>query len=94
MISKLRLGFMCNCEQVVQYSQISVGKIPFPLAILFAPVDLRASIAAMSEQLVFADALPTLRHIFLTHQHSDHNADYGNLIWLAWAAGLSTRVDT
>src|SRR5436305_3798560 len=45
--------------------------------------------------MVFADVpLPTLRHIFLTHQHSDHNADYGNLIWLAWAAGLSTRVDT
>ena len=39
-------------------------------------------------------ALPSLRHVFLTHQHSDHNADYGNLIWLAWAAGLSSRVDT
>ena len=39
-------------------------------------------------------ALPTLRHVFLTHQHSDHNADYGNLLWLAWAAGLQTRVDT
>jgi ribonuclease BN (tRNA processing enzyme) len=38
--------------------------------------------------------LLTLRHFFLTHQHSDHNADYGNLIWLAWAAGLRTRVDT
>src|SRR5205823_13275927 len=38
--------------------------------------------------------LPTLRHIFLTHHHSDHNADYGNLIWLAWTTGLSTRVDT
>jgi ribonuclease BN (tRNA processing enzyme) len=38
--------------------------------------------------------LSTLRHVFLTHQHSDHNADYGNLIWLAWTAGLSTRVDT
>ena len=37
--------------------------------------------------------LTALRHIFLTHQHSDHNADYGNLIWLAWASGLSTRVD-
>src|SRR6202795_1539144 len=49
----------------------------------------------VARQLVFADVpLPTLRHIFLTHQHSDHNADYGNLIWLAWAAGLSTRVDT
>ena len=49
----------------------------------------------VARQLVFADVpLPTVRHIFLTHQHSDHNADYGNLIWLAWAAGLSTRVDT
>jgi ribonuclease BN (tRNA processing enzyme) len=48
----------------------------------------------VARQLVFADVpLPTLRHIFVTHQHSDHNADYGNLIWLAWAAGLRTRVD-
>ena len=38
--------------------------------------------------------LATLRHIFITHQHSDHNADYGNLMWLAWTAGLRTRVDT
>jgi ribonuclease BN (tRNA processing enzyme) len=38
--------------------------------------------------------LTTVRHIFITHQHSDHNADYGNLIWLAWAVGLHTRVDT
>lgn len=49
----------------------------------------------VARQLAFADVpLPSLRHIFLTHQHSDHNADYGNLIWLAWAAGLRTRVDT
>ena len=38
--------------------------------------------------------LPTLRHIFITHQHSDHNIDYGNLILLAWAVGLETRLDT
>ena len=49
----------------------------------------------VARQLVFANvALPTLRHIFLTHHHSDHTADYGNLIWLAWAAGLRTRIDT
>jgi ribonuclease BN (tRNA processing enzyme) len=48
----------------------------------------------VARQLVLAGVpLTTLRHVFLTHQHSDHNADYGNLIWLAWAAGLSTRVD-
>ena len=35
-----------------------------------------------------------LRHIFITHHHSDHNADYGNLLSLAWATGLGSRVDT
>ena len=49
----------------------------------------------VARQLVLADVpLPTLRHIFITHQHSDHTADYGNLIWLAWTAGLQSRVDT
>jgi ribonuclease BN (tRNA processing enzyme) len=48
----------------------------------------------VARQLVFAGvSLDTLRHIFITHHHSDHNADYGNLIWLAWTAGLRTRVD-
>ena len=51
--------------------------------------------SGVARQLVFADVpLTALRHVFLTHQHSDHNADYGNLIWLAWTAGLRTRVDT
>ena len=49
----------------------------------------------VARQLVLADVpLTSVRHVFITHQHSDHNADYGNLLWLAWAAGLSTRVDT
>ena len=49
----------------------------------------------VARQLAMASVpLTTLRHVFLTHQHSDHNADYGNLLWLAWASGLSTRVDT
>lgn len=38
--------------------------------------------------------LTTLRHIFITHHHSDHIADYGTLIQLAWAVGLDTRLDT
>jgi hypothetical protein len=38
-------------------------------------------------------SLPILRHVFITHHHSDHNADYGNLLLLAWAAGLQSRVD-
>lgn len=49
----------------------------------------------VARQLVFAGVpLARLRHILLTHHHSDHNADYGNLISLAWAAGLQSRIDT
>jgi len=48
----------------------------------------------VARQLVFAGIpLDSLRHVFITHHHSDHNADYGNLLWLAWAAGLRTQVD-
>jgi ribonuclease BN (tRNA processing enzyme) len=38
--------------------------------------------------------LRTLRYVFVTHNHSDHNADYGNLLNLSWSSGLQTRVDT
>jgi ribonuclease BN (tRNA processing enzyme) len=49
----------------------------------------------VARQLVFANVpLPSLRHIFITHHHSDHNADYGTLLSLAWTAGLASRVDT
>jgi ribonuclease BN (tRNA processing enzyme) len=49
----------------------------------------------VARQLVLAGVpLATLRHVFITHHHSDHDADYGNLLWLAWTAGLRTRVDS
>jgi ribonuclease BN (tRNA processing enzyme) len=49
----------------------------------------------VARQLVSAGVpLPSIRHVFITHQHSDHNADYGNLMLLGWASGLRTRVDT
>jgi ribonuclease BN (tRNA processing enzyme) len=38
--------------------------------------------------------LQRLRKVFITHHHSDHNADYGNLLLLSWAAGLRSPVDT
>jgi len=45
-------------------------------------------------QLVRAGvALDKLRYVFLTHHHSDHNLDYGNLIYDGWVAGLRTPVD-
>ena len=48
----------------------------------------------VAHQLVRAGvALNTLRYVFITHHHSDHNLDYGNLIYDAWAAGLRAPVD-
>jgi ribonuclease BN (tRNA processing enzyme) len=37
--------------------------------------------------------LPALRYVFITHHHSDHNAEFGLLLNNAWAIGLKTRVD-
>jgi ribonuclease BN (tRNA processing enzyme) len=49
----------------------------------------------VARQLVLAKVrLGSIRSVFLTHHHSDHNADYGNLLWLAWASDLTQRVDT
>jgi len=39
-------------------------------------------------------ALKALRSIFITHQHSDHNLDYGNLFYLAWSAALRDPVNS
>jgi ribonuclease BN (tRNA processing enzyme) len=38
--------------------------------------------------------LGRIRDVFITHHHSDHDADYGNLLLLAWATDLHTPVDT
>jgi ribonuclease BN (tRNA processing enzyme) len=49
----------------------------------------------VARQLALAGVrLTTIRHVFITHHHSDHNADYGNLLLLAWGDALTTRVDT
>ena len=37
--------------------------------------------------------LPQLRYIFITHHHSDHNAEFGLLAYNAWAMGLKTSID-
>src|ERR1051326_528440 len=37
--------------------------------------------------------LAPLRYVFITHHHSDHNAEFGLLMNNAWAIGLKTPVD-
>lgn len=36
---------------------------------------------------------PSLRTVHVTHHHSDHVADLGAMLWLAWGADLETSVD-
>ena len=47
----------------------------------------------VSRQLVNAGIpIPSVKYIFISHHHSDHNLEYGNLAYNAWAAGLSTPI--
>jgi ribonuclease BN (tRNA processing enzyme) len=49
----------------------------------------------VSRRLVDAGVpIPSLRYIFITHHHSDHNLEYGNLFYNAWVAGLSTPINS
>jgi glyoxylase-like metal-dependent hydrolase (beta-lactamase superfamily II) len=48
----------------------------------------------LAKQMVLAKLkLASIRNVFLTHHHSDHNVDYGNLLLLSWETDLVTRVD-
>jgi ribonuclease BN (tRNA processing enzyme) len=48
----------------------------------------------VTQQLVQTGVpLNTLRYVFITHHHSDHNLDFGNLVYNAWVTGLRTPVD-
>lgn len=49
----------------------------------------------VSRQLILSGIrLRTVRHVFITHHHSDHNADYGNLLSSIWVSGLTSQVDS
>jgi ribonuclease BN (tRNA processing enzyme) len=38
--------------------------------------------------------LTALRYTFITHHHSDHNAEWGLLLYNAWAVGLASPIDS
>jgi ribonuclease BN (tRNA processing enzyme) len=47
-----------------------------------------------SKQLIAAGiALQRVRYVFITHHHSDHNLDFGPLLYNAWITGQPTKVD-
>ena len=47
-----------------------------------------------SRQLITAGVeLNRLRYIFITHHHSDHNLEFGPLLYNAWITGIPARID-
>lgn len=47
----------------------------------------------VSRQLAAAGVpLNSLNYILITHHHSDHNLEYGNLAYNAWVTGLATPI--
>ena len=48
----------------------------------------------VTKQLITANiALDRLRYIFITHHHSDHNIEFGTLIYNTWITGLPAQID-
>src|SRR3954469_11718560 len=48
----------------------------------------------VSRQLISAGVeLERLRYVFLTHHHSDHNIEFGPLLYNAWMAGKPVKID-
>lgn len=48
----------------------------------------------VSKRLVEAKvALPDIRYVFVTHLHSDHVLEYGNMVYGGWSAGLNHPVE-
>ncbi len=49
----------------------------------------------VTTQLVRAGIpLQTIRKIFITHHHNDHNIEYGNVANLAWTGGLNHKIES
>ena len=47
-----------------------------------------------SQQLLAAGVpVESVRYLFITHHHSDHNLDYGPLLYNSWVTGRGGRID-
>ena len=49
----------------------------------------------VSHQLAAAKVpLTSVQYILISHHHSDHNLEYGNFVYNAWASGLSMPINS
>lgn len=77
-------------------SQRAMGSFPNSQVLLVKgiPYVIDAGYGVTRRLLEAGVQLPSLRYVFITHHHSDHNLEYGNLLYSSWANGLKSRVDT
>jgi ribonuclease BN (tRNA processing enzyme) len=48
----------------------------------------------VAQRLVQAKVqLPSVRYVFISHLHSDHVLEFGNMVYSAWSAGLNHEID-
>jgi ribonuclease BN (tRNA processing enzyme) len=74
---------LANLSRMNPSSLLVIGGVPYVIDCGYG----------VSMQLVKAGVpLQSLRHVFITHHHSDHEIEYGNLIYNAWATGLNNAV--
>ena len=76
-------------------SQRAFGSFPNSQVLLVdgTPYVVDAGYGVTRRLLEAGVALPSLRYVFITHHHSDHNLEFGNLLYNSWANGLKTPVD-
>jgi ribonuclease BN (tRNA processing enzyme) len=74
----------------------SIGRSNFAIVLLINDVPYLIDCGyGVSRQMINAGvALNRLRYTFITHHHSDHNLEYGPLLYNAWITSQPIKIDT
>jgi ribonuclease BN (tRNA processing enzyme) len=74
----------------------TIGRNNFATLILIndVPYLIDCGYGVSREMISAGVALHRLRYIFITHHHSDHNLEYGPLLYNAWITSQPIKVDT
>ena len=74
----------------------TIGRSNFATVILINDVPYLVDCGySVSRQLINAGVpLNRLRYIFITHHHSDHNLEYGPLLYNAWVTSQAIKIET
>jgi ribonuclease BN (tRNA processing enzyme) len=98
-----RQGGLTDARETARLVLLGTGGGPSPKRLRSAPAQLillgdDAYVVdcgnGVARQMAIAGvALSRIRAVFITHHHSDHDADYGNLLLMGWIDGLKPTVE-